>query len=67
MLTSFFGPLQPHEDMICINDEGHVKIWLNENLALNEPSPIARGDDRANTNRQAQGEEYNVFMKRRIR
>ena len=66
-LTSFFGPLEPHEDMICINDEGQVKIWLNENLARNEPSPIARGYGSENIIRQIQGEDYNAFAKRRTK
>ena len=34
-LSSFFGPLEPNEDMICFNDEGRVKVWLNENLSKN--------------------------------
>jgi hypothetical protein len=41
-LNSFFGPLEPREDMICFNQDGKVKVWLNENLSLNDPSPTAR-------------------------
>lgn len=44
-LCSFFGPLEPNEDMICFNDAGYVKVWLNENLSKNEASPSARGLD----------------------
>lgn len=44
-LCSFFGPLEPSEDMICFNDAGCVKVWLNENLSKNEASPSARSVD----------------------
>lgn len=44
-ICSFFGPLEPNEDLVCFNDEGHVKVWLNENLSKNEASTNARSSD----------------------
>ena len=41
-LNSFFGPLDPHEEMICFNQDGKCKVWLNENLSVNEPSQLVR-------------------------
>lgn len=37
-LSSFYGPLEPNNEVICFNSEGKTKVWLNENLSLNDPS-----------------------------
>lgn len=36
-MESFYGPIEPYEDMICFNEEGVPKVWLNSNLAVNHP------------------------------
>jgi|JI6StandDraft_1071083.scaffolds.fasta_scaffold298854_1 hypothetical protein len=43
--------------MICFNQEGHVKVWLNENLSLNEPSLTARPP-------YSPSDDYNIAQKR---
>lgn len=35
ILNSFYGPLEPTSDMVCFNEDGLPKIWLNENLSKN--------------------------------
>jgi RecB family endonuclease NucS len=30
-----FGEVEPYEDLVCFNEEGGVKIWINSNLAEN--------------------------------
>lgn len=56
-LNSFFGPIDPHPDMICFNQEGKVKVWLNENLSLNEASLTARSP-------YPPSDDYNTAQKR---
>ena len=46
--------------MICFNDEGKVKVWLNENLYKNEASMNAKAYD-ADLNK---GEDYNAAQRR---
>lgn len=43
--------------MICFNQEGKVKVWLNENLSLNEPSQTARSP-------YPPSDDYNVAQRR---
>lgn len=46
--------------MICFNDEGKVKVWLNENLSRNEASINAKAYD----SDLHKGEDYNVAQRR---
>ena len=36
-ISSFYGPIEPYEDMIGFNERGRPKVWLNSNLAKNKP------------------------------
>ena len=40
-LNSFFGSVEPSAEMICVNDEGHVKVWLNEHLPVNSQPGVS--------------------------
>lgn len=43
-LGSFYGPIEPYEDMVCFNEEGRPKVWLNSNLSLNQAEEKRQGD-----------------------
>jgi hypothetical protein len=34
-LSKMYGLIEPYEDLICFNEEGYPKIWVNANLAEN--------------------------------
>lgn len=34
-LSTFYGPIEPYEDLICFNEEGKTKVWANSNLSQN--------------------------------
>ena len=59
-ICSFFGPLEPNEDLVCFNDEGQVKVWLNENLSKNEASTNARSSEFE----PASNEDYSLAKRR---
>lgn len=39
------GKFHITEDLVCINEEGIVKVWLNHNLSLNEPQKTNEESD----------------------
>lgn len=34
-LSTFYGPVEPYDDLICFNESGKTKVWVNSNLAEN--------------------------------
>jgi hypothetical protein len=34
-ISTFHGPIEPFEDLICFNEKGEPKVWVNSSLAVN--------------------------------
>lgn len=51
-LGTFYGPIEPYEDMICFNEKGVPKVWLNSNLSLNHPEPDRQANPLKNINNE---------------
>lgn len=37
LLYQAVGKLKPFDDMVCIDEEGVVKVWLSADLSMSEP------------------------------
>ena len=37
-LFSIIGYFKPHEDLVCIDSYGEVKVWMNADLSRNYPN-----------------------------
>lgn len=32
-ISTFYGPVEPYEDLVCFNEQGKPKVWVHSNLA----------------------------------